>query len=114
MRLDQLLVERLPEYSRSRLQQWIRDGKVWLDGQPCKPKQRLRGGEQIRVAVVLDPRVESLPQAIPLRILYEDEALLVVDKPPDLVVHPAAGNPDGTLLNALLHHDPQLARLPRA
>jgi 23S rRNA pseudouridine1911/1915/1917 synthase len=96
------------------LQQWIRDGNVWLDGRSCKPKQRLRGGEQIRVAVVLDPRVESLPQAIPLRILYEDEALLVVDKPPDLVVHPAAGNPDGTLLNALLHHDPQLARLPRA
>lgn len=115
MRLDQALSRLLSEYSRSRLQAWIRDGAVTVDGRPASPKDKVWGGEQLVVAPQLQgPENAFAAQAIPLDILYEDEALLVINKPPGLVVHPGSGNWEGTLLNALLHHAPQLAHVPRA
>jgi 23S rRNA pseudouridine1911/1915/1917 synthase len=113
-RLDQVLAELFADYSRSRLQRWIRDGRVTLDGKPCRAKEKVWGGETIRLQPVMEEEVDAKAQAIPLDILFEDETLLVVNKPAGLVVHPAAGNPDGTLLNALLHHQPHLSQLPRA
>ncbi|MEJ2646721.1 MAG: 23S rRNA pseudouridine(1911/1915/1917) synthase RluD [Gammaproteobacteria bacterium] len=113
-RLDQALAELFPDYSRSRLQQWTRAGKVRVDGRPGQVKERVAGGEQVDVDAQLEAEVAPAPQPIPLAIVYEDEALLVIDKPVGLVVHPAAGNRDGTLQNALLHHDPGLAAVPRA
>jgi 23S rRNA pseudouridine1911/1915/1917 synthase len=114
-RLDQSLAALFPDFSRSRLQQWIREGCVSLDGQvSLRPREKVYGGEQVVLEAVLDEQVESRPQNIPLNLIYEDDALLVVDKPAGLVVHPAAGNPDSTLQNALLYHDPDLIRLPRA
>ena len=113
-RLDQLLAERCPDYSRSRLQHWIKTGRVLLDGNSCVPKERLRGGEHILLRPELDPEVSDEGEAMSLDILYEDDALLVVNKPAGLVMHPAAGNPKGTLLNGLLAHHPALSRIPRA
>ena len=114
-RLDQALSEVFSDYSRSRIQQWIRAGEVWVDGAPCAlPRQRLAGGERVEIAAELPRSGPVEAQAIPLEIIHEDAALLVINKPPGLVVHPAAGNPDRTLQNALLHHDPTLAHLPRA
>ena len=113
-RLDHVLSELLPEFSRSRLQQWVRQGWVTVDGRVARPRDRLSGGEDIHVRVVRERTIPDLPQALPLEIVFEDEHLLVVNKPSGLVVHPAAGNPDGTLLNRLLHHAPELATLPRA
>ena len=114
-RLDQGLARWLPQYSRSRLQAWIEAGRITVDGRPATPKQRLKGGEalEVRPEAAVDAAV-FLPQAIDLSILYEDEAIIIVDKPAGLVAHPAAGNWDGTLLNALLHHAPELAAVPRA
>ncbi|MEE8342275.1 MAG: 23S rRNA pseudouridine(1911/1915/1917) synthase RluD [Gammaproteobacteria bacterium] len=113
-RLDQALAELFPEYSRSRLQQWIRSGEARINGGHCKAKALVTGGEEVEIKVVLEDQVECRPQPIPLQIIYDDDQLLVIDKPAGLVVHPAAGNPDGTLQNALLHLDSQLAVLPRA
>jgi 23S rRNA pseudouridine1911/1915/1917 synthase len=113
-RLDQLLAERCPDYSRSRLQHWIKSGRVLLDGRSCRPRERLRGGERVVVRPEPEPQVFDQGQAMALDILYEDAALLVLNKPPGLVVHPAAGNPHGTLLNGLLAHHPPLAQIPRA
>ncbi|MDO1527737.1 23S rRNA pseudouridine(1911/1915/1917) synthase RluD [Fulvimonas sp. R45] len=113
-RFDQALAEMFPDYSRSRLAAWVKAGSVTLDGAPAPPRQLLRGGEQVRLEAELETEVASRPQAIELAVVHEDEHLLVLDKPAGLVVHPGAGNPDGTLLNALLHHDPKLAELPRA
>jgi 23S rRNA pseudouridine1911/1915/1917 synthase len=113
-RFDQTLAEMFPDYSRSRLAAWAKAGNVTLDGAPAPPRQLLRGGERVRLAAELETEVASRPQAIGLAVVHEDEHLLVLDKPAGLVVHPGAGNPDGTLLNALLHHDPKLAELPRA
>jgi 23S rRNA pseudouridine1911/1915/1917 synthase len=116
LRLDQALASLLPEHSRSRLQAWIENGQVAVGG--CietSPKRKLKGGEAIDVEI--RPPAEAsafLPEDIPLSIAYEDAALLAIDKPAGLVVHPAAGNWSGTLLNALLFHDPALAALPRA
>ncbi|GIX21585.1 MAG: ribosomal large subunit pseudouridine synthase D [Gammaproteobacteria bacterium] len=115
-RLDKALARLFPEHSRARLQRWLREGRIRVEGAARGPADRVSGGERIDLDL---PEVEPAAaapaaQAIPLRVLYEDADLLVVDKPPGLVVHPAAGNPDGTLLNALLHHDPALAALPRA
>jgi 23S rRNA pseudouridine1911/1915/1917 synthase len=103
-----------PDYSRSRLTAWVKAGAVTLDGATAAPRQLLRGGEQVRLEAELETEVASSPEAIDLAIVHEDEHLLVLDKPAGLVVHPGAGNPNGTLLNALLHHDPKLAELPRA
>ena len=114
-RLDQVLAELLPEYSRSRIQTWIDEGQVLLDGAAAKPKQKVWGGEMLSVVPMAHPsEVEAAPEDIPLDIIYEDEAILVLNKPAGLVVHPGSGNWSGTLLNALLHHAPQLKQLPRA
>jgi 23S rRNA pseudouridine1911/1915/1917 synthase len=114
MRLDQALASALPQYSRARLQRWIRAGAVRIAGRAIRSRDRVQGGEQITVEAEFAPDLTVLPQALPLEIVYEDAALLVLNKPPGLVVHPGAGNRDHTLQNALLAHDPQLARVPRA
>jgi len=113
-RLDQALAELVPDYSRSRLQQWIKAGGVTVDDRVPKTRERVHGGETVLIAAEITAETASLPEAIPLDVIYEDAALLVINKPAGLVVHPAAGNPAGTLLNALLHHDAALAHLPRA
>jgi len=114
LRLDQALARLFPAYSRSRLKDWILGGKVTVDGAVLRPRDRLIGGEQIRVLAEAEADEVVAAQPIPLRILYEDEAIIIIDKPPGLVVHPGAGNPAGTLQNALLHHRPGLAEVPRA
>ena len=114
MRLDQALAEMFASYSRARLQQWIRGGQVTVDARQWRAKDKVLGGEQIELTAMLAEEVTSLPQAIPLHIVYEDEHLLVINKPAGLVVHPAAGNHDGTMLNALLHYAPELVHVPRA
>ena len=114
LRLDQALARAWGEYSRGRIQQWIEAGQVRVDGSARRCRDRVWGGESVVLDAELQEETDAAPQPIPLAIVYEDNALLVVDKPPGLVVHPAAGNPDGTLLNALLHHAPGLAVLPRA
>jgi len=116
IRLDQVLAGLLPQHSRNRLQNWIREGRVGVDGAlVCEPKHRLKGGEAIAVREAVDERLAaSAAEDIPLDVVYEDDALLVIDKPAGLVVHPAAGNWSGTLMNALLHHAPELAGVPRA
>jgi 23S rRNA pseudouridine1911/1915/1917 synthase len=103
-----------PDYSRSRLQQWLKAGLVKRDGAPCRARDKVLGGELIELEAHLEEQVACKPQPITLDILYQDEQLIVVNKPVGLVVHPAVGNPDGTLLNALLHLDPKLIELPRA
>jgi len=114
-RLDAALASMLPDYSRSRLQQWIRDGHVLLDGKPVKPRTKLAGDEILELNIQLDNHSEALqPQDIPLDIVFEDEDIIVLNKPAGLVVHPAAGHADGTLANALLHFDTELACVPRA
>jgi 23S rRNA pseudouridine1911/1915/1917 synthase len=113
-RFDAVLAELFPEFSRSRLAAWIRDGDALLDGRQARPRDPVRGGEVVRLAARRQVETTAVPQDIPLRILFEDEHVLVVDKPAGLVVHPGAGNADGTLVNALLHRDPSLAALPRA
>ncbi len=115
LRLDQALAKLLPEYSRSRLQEWVAQNQVLLDGAPALSKQKIWGGEKLEI----HPQAELSEQPytaedIPLDIVYEDDALLVINKPVGLVVHPGSGNWQGTLLNALLHHAPQLAGVPRA
>ncbi len=114
LRLDQALAELLQDYSRSRLQQWIRAGEVTLDDRIPRVRERLQGGESVCIHAEIVEQTASKPESIPLDLVYEDEALLVINKPAGLVVHPAAGNPAGTLLNALLHFDATLAGLPRA
>lgn len=113
-RLDQVMAQLFPTFSRSRLQLWIKDGQVLLDGQPCRAKDKLKGGEQIDLTAVYVDQVEIFPQQIDLDVVYEDDDLLVINKLAGLVVHPAAGHPNGTLQNALLHHRAGLSELPRA
>ncbi|HEY9148589.1 MAG TPA: 23S rRNA pseudouridine(1911/1915/1917) synthase RluD [Gammaproteobacteria bacterium] len=113
-RLDQVLAELFPDYSRSRLQQWVKEGDVTVDGKRLRPRDKLLGGEQIALTVRLEPDTTFEPEPIELDIVYEDAAILVINKPAGLVVHPAAGNWQGTLLNALLHHHPGIATVPRA
>src|SRR5690606_38542716 len=113
-RFDAVLAELFPEYSRSRLAAWIKSGDALLDGRPARPRDPVKGGEAVTLAAVAEVQTEAVAQDIPLDILYEDEHVFVLDKPAGLVVHPGAGNPHGTLVNALLHRDPGLAALPRA
>ena len=113
-RLDRVLAELCPQYSRSRLQQWLRQGHVLYGSIQPKGADKVKGGETIELHV---PRESQLPwqaQAIPLDVAYEDDDLLVINKPAGLVVHPGPGNREGTLLNALLHHAPILRSLARA
>jgi 23S rRNA pseudouridine1911/1915/1917 synthase len=115
MRLDQALTRMFPDYSRSRLQAWIKEELVRVDGEAASAKQKIWGGERVEVTPQASPEESAFkPQAIDLDIVYEDDAILVINKPAGMVVHPAAGNWEGTLLNALLHHAPQLKDLPRA
>ena len=105
----------LPDYSRSRLQAWIKQGRVRLQGVPVTARTTVWGGECIAVEPELDPATSAFrPEAIPLVVVHEDASLIVIDKPAGLVVHPGSGNWSGTLLNALLHHWPECARVPRA
>ncbi len=114
-RLDQVLADCWVEFSRTRLSAWIRDGQVQVDGRKVKPRHAVSPGEVVSLNAELEAHPDNpRPEAIELEILLEDEQLLIVNKPPGLVVHPGSGNPDGTLVNALLHHDPALAPLPRA
>ena len=115
LRLDQALQRLLPEHSRSRLQAWIKEGLVTVDGAPSTAKNKVWGGERILVQVQEKPEAIAFKaQDIPLNIVFEDEHILVINKPAGMVVHPAAGNWEGTLLNAILHHVPHAKDLPRA
>ncbi|MHC9086941.1 23S rRNA pseudouridine(1911/1915/1917) synthase RluD [Luteimonas sp. RIT-PG2_3] len=113
-RFDAVLAELFPEFSRARLSGWIKSGDVLLDGKEVRPREPVRGGEAVSLNIILDMQTEAVPQDIPLQVLYEDSEVFVIDKPAGLVVHPGAGNPDGTLVNALLYRDASLAALPRA
>jgi len=113
-RLDQAVAQLFPDYSRSRLQGWIKDGSLTVDGEVKRTRDKLFGGECIRVDAQLETIDQHKPQEIPLEIVYEDDDILVINKPAGLVVHPAPGHPDGTLMNALLHHCPDIAQVPRA
>jgi len=103
-RLDSHLAARLAEFSRSRIQELIREQCILVNGAPAKPRQAVRHGDLISLAIPELVPAQAAPQDIPLVILYEDDDIAVIDKEPGMVVHPAAGNPDGTLVNALLHH----------
>ncbi|MBP7789513.1 23S rRNA pseudouridine(1911/1915/1917) synthase RluD [Thermomonas sp.] len=113
-RLDAVVAELFPEYSRSRLSAWIKSGDVSVDGAPARGRDPVRGGEQVALNVVQETQTHAVAEDIPLDVLYEDEHVFVIDKPAGLVVHPGAGNPAGTLVNALLFRDPALELLPRA
>jgi 23S rRNA pseudouridine1911/1915/1917 synthase len=113
-RLDQALAAALPQYSRARIQRWIREGAVKLAGKTVRARDRIRGGEQVVVEAQFVPDISIEAEKIPLQVIHQDRELLVVNKPPGLVVHPGAGNRSHTLQNALLSHDPLLASVPRA
>ncbi|MEM7402365.1 MAG: 23S rRNA pseudouridine(1911/1915/1917) synthase RluD [Pseudomonadota bacterium] len=113
LRLDHALAKIYPEYSRARLQKWIKSGEIKIDGQVLRPKDRVHGGENIEVDVVFEDEVLLEPENIPLNILYQDDQIIIVNKPADFVVHPGAGNANGTMANALLHHFQELRVVPR-
>ncbi len=115
LRIDQALAKMFPEFSRSRLSLWLRDGRIRVDARSIKPDQKVWGGEAGEFDAA--PEAFDAPaqaEAIALKIVYEDDAVLVIDKPAGLVVHPGSGNRTGTLMNALLHHAPALSQVPRA
>lgn len=112
-RLDQVAARLFPEYSRSRLQTWIKRGELLADGNQCRPRDKVRSGSELVVDALLEDEVSWQAEAVELDILYEDEAILVLNKPAGLVVHPAAGHADGTLVNALIGHTASMAQLPR-
>ncbi len=115
LRFDQALAKLLPEYSRSRLQEWVAQGQITLNGAAATSKQKVWGGEMLNVTPQSNPADQPyIAEAIDLDIVYEDESIIVINKPVGLVVHPGSGNWQGTLLNALLHHDPSLGEVPRA
>lgn len=115
LRLDQALAKLFPQFSRARLQRWLAENAISVDGATgVSAKTRVVGGENVVVDAVLEQVETWQPQKIDLAIVHEDPDIIVINKPPNRVVHPAAGNREGTLLNALLHHSPQLAALPRA
>jgi 23S rRNA pseudouridine1911/1915/1917 synthase len=114
MRLDQCLAEIFSDYSRSKLQTWVKAGRVTVDGKSLKVRDKVDGGEQIELDAEAEDVLEYEAEDIPLDIVYEDDSLLIVNKPAGLVVHPAVGHWQGTLVNALLHHLPALKALPRA
>jgi 23S rRNA pseudouridine1911/1915/1917 synthase len=113
-RLDQTLAKLMPIYSRTQIQDWIASGAVLVNNKTTKANYKVKGNENVSVEVILKPPIQCEPQKIPLDIIYEDEALILINKPVGLVVHPGAGNADRTLLNALLHHEPTLQMMPRA
>ena len=113
-RLDQCLAEVFSDYSRSKLQTWIKAGRVTVNGKSLKVRDKVDGGEWVELDAEAEEVLEYEGEDIPLEIVYEDDSLLIVNKPAGLVVHPAVGHWDGTLVNALLHHLPTLKALPRA
>ena len=114
-RLDQAIAELFADFSRSRLKEWLLAGKVQVNGEVVtKPRTKVMGGEEITLQAELEDEERWEAQDIPLDIVYEDEDIIVINKPRDFVVHPGAGTPDGTVLNALLHHYPDIAEVPRA
>ena len=113
MRLDQVAAELFPEYSRNRLATWIKEGRLTVDGLTVKPRDKATASAQVTLMVTHEPAIDWQPQHLPLDIIFEDEHILVVNKPAGVVVHPAAGHADGTLVNALLSHAPELDALPR-
>ena len=113
-RIDQAATELFEGYSRARLQAWISDGSLTMDEKQVKPKQRLSGGEWLKLEAVIEAAGELRSQSLDLEIITADDDIIVINKRPGLVVHPAAGHPDGTLLNGLLHFDAELESLPRA
>jgi len=113
-RFDWTLAKMFPQYSRAKLQTWIKAGKVSVDGQALKARDKLKGGEIIRLEIIPEAVVQAVAQPIALPILYEDEAILILNKPVGLVVHPGAGNAHSTLMNGLLHYLPELEGVPRA
>ncbi len=115
LRFDQALARALPQYSRAQLQAWIESGAVQTSGRALRARDRVRGGEEVRVSAQLAPRIPAVaPEELPLEVVFRDRALIVVNKPAGLVVHPGAGNPRHTLQNALLALDPHLSLVPRA
>lgn len=113
-RLDTALVTCFPQFSRSQLSNWLKAHCITVDGHSPLPKNKVKGGEAVVLNVPQQPILENAPESIALDIVYEDEAILVINKPKGLIVHPGAGHASGTLLNALLHHDSNLACLPRS
>jgi 23S rRNA pseudouridine1911/1915/1917 synthase len=113
-RFDQALAQMFPEYSRSRLKEWILKGWVTIDGGQLRPKDAVSGGENVVLAPEASPETQAEAEPMTLDIIYEDDDLLVINKPAGLVVHPGAGNYQGTLMNGLLHHVPSLVEIPRA
>lgn len=113
-RLDQIVAALCPDFSRSQLQKWIKAGSVRVNGEVLKAKERLIGGEQLLIEATYSVQTKFEPEAMDLDIVYEDDDIIVLNKPVGLVVHPAAGNWSGTLVNGLLHHQPSLEQLPRA
>ena len=113
-RLDQALASLLPEYSRERIKSWIQQGECLVNGVSWKPKAKVAGGEAVCINAQLPVETECVPEDIPLDIVYEDDDILVINKPKGLVVHPGAGNPKGTLVNALLFYNAELEKIPRA
>lgn len=114
VRLDMALARMFPIYSRARLQKWIREGCVLIDGKTLRPRDIVMGGECIKLIAELVDENGLEPEAIVLDVVFEDECILVINKPAGLVVHPGAGNYSGTLANALLHYEPKLQSIPRA
>ena len=114
LRFDQALARSLPQYSRARLKEWIESGAVRVDGRPLRPKDKVLGNEQVRIEAQLPVESGVAPEDMPLAVVFKDRELLVINKPPGLVVHPGAGNARHTLQNALLGLDPKLALVPRA
>lgn len=117
-RLDSVLAQLIPEYSRTQISTWIKEGAILRNHKPCKPKDKILSGDLIELNIQLtqsEPQFNLCqPEDIPLDIVFEDEELLVLNKPAGLIVHPGAGNKDHTLIHALLHHHPCFAHVPRA
>lgn len=114
LRLDQAAAQAFPEYSRARLQEWIKEGLLTVNGQPGKAKDKVVGGEKLALQAVTESQEQHEAEALDLNIVFEDKALIIVNKPVGLVVHPGSGNHSGTMLNGLLAHCPALTKLPRA
>ena len=113
-RIDQVAASVWTEFSREKLKQWMKDGHLLVNGNIVKPKYRCEGTEQLTLDVELEPQLSAQPEDIPLDIVYEDDDIMVINKPVGMVVHPGAGNPNGTLVNAILHHYPKSVELSRA
>lgn len=114
LRIDQYLTKKFPEFSRGAIQKWITNGDVLINSKSCKPKQKLKGYESIDIDVTLQAAIEDKPQKMDLNIHFEDDDIIVINKRAGILVHPGAGNPDGTILNGLLAHNDTQKLLPRA